>query len=203
MIGEFFHKLPLVAIFPNSVYVQTRQNEQLTSYKSNKSMNELKIENPFSIEEYNKNWADMKNCFLHIVKTFPNENRIVSDNDEEMQIAILKTAKQFNGNDQILFISGTQEAEQISIKYEGSNQNNKLTSFAEQQNLIKHIETFKKLVQQSLTGTLDKTVQQINLNAQQAARNQQTNLSIQAILQIIILIVAIFGIFYGIKGCSL
>lgn len=161
-------------------------------------MSELQIENPTQIVSYPLSWKQIKEHILIVVKTFPNEYTIIKNEESENAITLLNIPVSPAGKaipkDQIIYVTSTSATEtQTSLKLEITNEDNKIGSYTEVERDKKSLEVFKLLLQKSIAGTLIKTVSNINAKAKQANSGQ-------AILQLIILIVALIAIFFGMKG---
>lgn len=161
-------------------------------------MSELQIENPMQVVSYPLSWKQIKEHILIVVKTFPNEYTIIKNDESENAITLLNIpvspAGKAIAKDQIIYVNSTGATEtQTSLKLEMTNEDNKIGSYTEVERDKKSLEVFKLLLQKSIAGTLIKTVSNINAKAKQANSGQ-------AILQLIILIVALIAIFFGMKG---
>lgn len=156
-------------------------------------MNEgaLKIDNPVKTINHSAGWLDYKKHALVVVRKFPAEYKIVQD--DEMILTVLNIPLSAQGKaiakDQLIYLRPEESGTGIELSI--TNENGRIESYTELERDKASLEVFTKLVNKSINGTLNDAIQ----NVQKPKVNTGN-----AVIQLIILIVAIIAIIMGLKA---
>lgn len=162
-------------------------------------MDELDIKNPHAKMNYKISSDNLKKHILAVVNTYPSENKIIKNENNNITIfkPFVDHSSGLTPNDRILYIKTISTGiSSCEVDYEITNQFNKISSYSEQEMLIKTMTTFVALIEMSIKGIL-------KLAAATQVNKAQNTKSLSAIVSFITLIVAIYAIFIGMKGCSM
>lgn len=161
-------------------------------------MTDIQIDNPVKVINYDRPWQEVKSHILRIVASFPNENKIIEDNEAEGKIMLLKppvTAEaKAIGKDQIMYITRKSDGATCEVRFEVTNENNKISSYTELERDKKTLENFTILIGKAIAGTLAKSIANVNRQVQPKVNTAQ------GIVQLLILIAALLAIFLGLKA---
>ena len=160
-------------------------------------MSELQIENPTQTISYNLSWTDVKNHILKVVATFPKEYSVIKNETDKIILLNIPVslANKAIAKDQIIYIDNiTTDGLQATLKMVLTNEDNKISSYTELERDKKSLNIFIALLKKSIEGTLGKAV--ANLNARQKPKADP----VQAVVQLLLLIVALVAIFYGLQA---
>lgn len=151
------------------------------------------ISNPQKIFDYKRSLNSLRENINHVINKFPKEYRLLDDKNGLIKILILARYPNYLNvtGDMILTIS----EQDNNILYQITNERGIISSYTEQERDKYAMEIFIKLLDLSIAGQLDKNVQKVQ------AKNQPS--SLQGIVGIITLLVALYAIFQGMKGCSM
>lgn len=156
-------------------------------------MQQLEIENPKTAISTTLPWLDFKSNIFTVVSRFPQEYSIIKEY-EDQKICLLNTPlteeHKNQNNDQLIYVTHKGDG---NIEYEITNEKNQLASFNELEKNKKALNVFCILVDQSIKGTLGKVIEQSN------ETNEPQVDAFQGIIQIIIVIVSLIGIFMALK----
>lgn len=151
----------------------------------------LKIENPKTTIKHGKGWSDYKEHARKVVALFPKEYRIVSDTEGSLIVLNLpmSEAGRAIAKDQLIHLSPRISVGEIDAMI--TNENNQISSYTELERDKASLDVFIKLTIKSVSGTLESAVDKI--------RKPKVDPT-QAIIQVIILVVALIAIFMGLKA---
>src|ERR1019366_7234058 len=130
-------------------------------------MEELIIENPNTLIKYGINWEQLKVHIFNVIKTFPKEMQSIKAVDRITVFhPIINQQPGVLQNDRLLHITleSPENLSSTKLKFEATNQFNKITSYNERDQLQKTIETFTVLLKKSIDGTLKASVDKLRSN---------------------------------------
>lgn len=161
-------------------------------------MSELQIDNPTKNSVYNQSWTRLKAHFIKVVQTFPKEYSIVNNDSDNGKLTILNIPLSAEGKaiqkDIILYITcdninDTNPSVSITV----TNEDNKISTYNELERDKKALNIYSILVDKSINGTLEQSVN----NAINEAKPKVN--TAQGVVQVIWLIFALIALFYALS----
>lgn len=141
----------------------------------NQTSNPIAIDNPNQVLTFDLPWQEVNEHIQKLIALFPKEYKLIKDDEKEGKLMIFYTppAPDTIGKDQLLYITKQSSTFSSSeVKFEISNEDNKIHSFSEFERDKKTLDISIKVLQKSIAGTLSQTVSNMNSKAKQAQEVQ-------------------------------